>query len=87
MIYNDDAMLNNKGEIMKIEFKDFQKEIKGIKYRSKKDWEMFLPFNTSKEDIQTIIDQCRKDNITNWHIIYSEVNDKIPEPEIKIYWD
>ena len=68
-------------------FNDFKKELKDIKYRSEKDWEIFLPFNTKREKIQFIIDKCREYLLIDWHIIYTEVTEKIPEPEIFMWWE
>jgi hypothetical protein len=70
-----------------MKFKDFQKELKGIKYRSEKDWEILLSFNTKREMIQVILDKCREKMLTAWHIIYSEPTEQVPEPEIRMYWD
>ena len=70
-----------------IKFKEFQKELEEIKYRSEKKWEIFLPFDTSREVIQTIIEKCRKHYLTNWHIVYPEPTNKIPEPEVEMFWD
>jgi len=68
-------------------FKDFRKQLKGIKYKSDKDWELFLPFNTKAETIQKIITVCRENLIVDWHIVFGEVTKQIPEPETRMYWD
>jgi len=67
-------------------FNDFQKKLKGIKYRTEKEWEIFLPFSTSTETVQKIIAICRNDMLINWHLKIPEVTEEIPSPELRMYW-
>ena len=69
-----------------IEFKEFVKDI-GVEYESDKDWEMWLPFKSTREDIQKVIDRCRATSMVDWHIKYKNITDDNLEPKIKIYWD
>ena len=68
-------------------FKDFKKELKDIKFKSKKDWEIFLPYGAERETVQSVIGFCRKHMIVDWHIIFPSPTEKEPEPDIRIYWD
>ena len=68
-------------------FKDFKKELKKVDYKSKKDWEIFLPFDVTREKIQSVIDLSREHMLVDWHVIFPEITEKVPEPDIKIYWD
>jgi hypothetical protein len=67
-------------------FNDFQKKLKNIRYRTEKEWEIFLPFSTSTETIQKIITICRNDMLINWHLKILDSTEEIPEPELKMYW-
>jgi len=62
-------------------------DIKFRKGKSKDSAEIFLPFKTSTEDIQSIIAACREEVLISWHIIFPEPTEKVPEPEVRIYWD
>ena len=68
-------------EDLKIEFKK-----NGIIFKSKKDWEIFIPFLCG-DDIRNIIMICRENLIIDWHIIFGEITDECQEPDVKIYWD
>jgi len=70
-----------------MDFKNFKKEFKGIKLKSNSDWEIFLPYSTKTEEVQSIVGICRKHLIVDWHIIFSEPTDENPEPDIRMYWD
>ena len=68
-------------------FKEFEKELKDIKFKSKNEWEIFLPFNTEQKTIQSVIDISKHHMLINWHVIFTDPTDKKPEPDIRIYWD
>lgn len=68
-------------------FSEFKKELKNINFKSDKEWELFLPYDTKREIIQKIIDKCREHLLLNWHIIFGEESELVPQPYIKIYWD
>ena len=69
-------------------FKDFKKELKdsGLNFKSKKDWELFLPHKTNTESVQSLVAICRKNMLVNWHIIFPELVDEKDKPEIWVYW-
>jgi hypothetical protein len=76
-------------KVEKISFAEFVKDFKNIKgfdLRVSEDWNIFLPYNTSKEAIQLFINKCREKLIVNWHIKYGEVTKLNPTPDIWIYW-
>ena len=64
-------------------FNEFKKELKGIKYSSKKDWEILLPFDTKIEVLQTIIDKCKENMLLDWHRVHGGVE----REDILFYWD
>ena len=71
-------------------FKDFKKELKeieGLKFTSKKEWEIFLPYGTSREVIQEVLYKCRAHLLITWHIVYSDITETKPEPDVRMYWD
>jgi hypothetical protein len=70
-----------------ITFKEFQKSLKGIDYKVMGDWDIMLPFNTSRETIQKIIDASRENLVVDWHIKYSEITEEVTEPKVNFYWD
>ncbi len=72
---------------MAIQFKDLLTKIDGIKYRKGKEWEIFLPYDTDATTVHSIIAACRELLMVSWHIVFAEPTNKIPEPEIHIYWD
>ena len=70
------------------QFEKILKNIKGIKcHKSDNPYEILLPHNTSREDIQFIIDESKKMLLVSWHIIFTEPDEINPEPDIRIYWD
>ena len=68
-------------------FAEFKKELSGIKYSSKKDWQIFLPFDTKRETLQKILDICKEHLMVDWHVVYGNETVENPSPEIKIFWD
>ena len=70
-----------------MKFADFQKKLKGVRFRVVDAWSFGLPFGTDREKIQIIIDICRDNLIVDWHIVYVQPTEAVPEPEISIYWD
>lgn len=73
-----------------MDFKDFQKglkDVKYLKYRTEKDWEIFLPYNIPIEKFQAVIVKCRELLQTKWHVVFTEPTSEIPEPEIKMWWE
>lgn len=79
-----------------IEFKQITEFLDsvGIVYRSPEEWKLYLPRDTSREKVQSIINKCRDLLLTNWHIIYpdypfqfADEPDPAPPPDIFIYWD
>lgn len=68
-------------------FKEFEKHLKGIKYKVKGDWDIRLKHGTKPETIQKIIDVCKEHLVIDWHIIYPEETEKELEPDIEVYWD
>jgi hypothetical protein len=68
-------------------FNEFKKELKGIKYRSKKDWEIFLPYDTKRETLQIVIDKCREHLLLDWHIYYKDETEEDKTPDIEISWN
>jgi hypothetical protein len=70
-----------------VNFKEFEKELKGIRYRSIADWEILMPFNTKPEMLQRVIQKCRDFLLIDWHVIISDPTEENPEPELRMYWD
>jgi len=68
-------------------FKDLLKSVKGIKYRTEKDWEIFLPHKTSQEKIRMLIEKLRETEYINWHLVFPEPTVESDEPEIRMWWD
>ena len=72
----------------KIAFNKLKKELRanGVKFTSTKNWELNLPFEPGQEMIGNLIAVCRKHNLVNWHIIFSEPTEKRKKPKTKVYW-
>lgn len=70
-----------------MKFDEFQKLLKGIKYRVIQEWDIALPFNTDQETIQKILDICREHLLVDWHVVYPDPTELTPEPETNMYWD
>jgi len=68
-------------------FSEFTKELNGIQYKSDKEWEIFLPYDTKREEIQKIIDVSREHLLVDWHIIFGDITEENPTPYIKMCWD
>jgi len=70
---------------------DFATILKSVKipHRSKKEWEIFFPNNITQEQLQSVINTCRENQLVNWHIIHptTEILEKNPKEEIRMYWD
>ena len=70
-----------------MKFEEFHKKLESIKHEVIGKWDISLPFDTTSETIQKIIHICRENFIVEWHIIYKNPTNMIPEPAINIYWD
>lgn len=70
-----------------MKFEDFKKSLKGIEYKSGKDWEIFLPYSARHDDVKKVIEICRNHLMVNWHLNIPEPTPEIPEPEIKMWWE
>jgi len=67
-----------------MEFKEFDKQLKGIKHKAISDWVIELPFDS---DYKPIIAKAREHLLTKWHIVIPQPTDENPKPAIKMYWD
>lgn len=67
-----------------MEWKEFEKRLKGIKHKVIKDWYIELPFES---DYRPVINTAKEPLLLTWHVIITEVTEKYPKPPIKIYWD
>ena len=86
---NDSIFSLDNNEVMEKIF-EFIKEWNlkiDIKKISKKDWEIFLPFEFSHENLQLVLKLCRKYMLIDWHVVFPAPTDKQPKPKMRIYWD
>lgn len=67
-----------------MEFKEFDKQLKGIKHKVIGDWNIELPFESN---YHPVIAKARDNMLLKWHVIIGEVTDENPKPPIRIYWD
>lgn len=75
-------------EIKPVNFDDFYQEIHDkVKCRRGRGQEIFLPFSVTQEQIKSIILKCREKMMVNWHLEFTEPDEKNPEPEVRMYWN
>ena len=59
---------------------------RSIKFKSTKEWELYLPYNVTNDHIWGIMAVCRELLTPNWHIIFPEPTDKNKEPDVHVWW-
>ena len=71
-------------------WKKFKAAIKGVKYRSEQDWELFIPYDdTTRKQLDIIFSACRNLILPTWHLKHPILTEENPElkPESRMYWD
>jgi len=67
-----------------MEFKEFDKQLKGIKHKVISDWVIELPFDS---DYHPVIKIARENMLVDWHVLIGEPTNDNPKPPIKMFWE